>query len=127
LHHGLWGNQQLVPSEYVAMCGRPSSYNPHFPFSLEFEVNQDGHVANAPRDAYWKSGAGGFSIYVVPSLDLVFYKLGGNDAAYEGALTRLPQPDGYKGSRNNWKATKHIPEAGVPALLELVSAAAVGK
>jgi hypothetical protein len=90
-------------------------------------VNQDGHVPNAPRDAYWKSGAGGFGIYIVPSLDLVIYKLGGNDAAYNEALTRLPQPEGYDGSRNNWKATRQIPESGVPGVLELVSAAAVGK
>jgi len=27
---GKWGNQQLVPADYVAMCGRPSPYNPHF-------------------------------------------------------------------------------------------------
>jgi hypothetical protein len=57
----------------------------------------------------------------------VFYKLGGNDGAYDEALTRLPQPQGYDGSRNNWKATKRIPEAGVPGVLELVSAAVVGK
>ena len=39
--------------------------------------NADGHVAGAPKDAFWKSGAGGFCLYVVPSLDLVIYKLGG--------------------------------------------------
>jgi len=124
LHHGLWGSRQLVPAEYVAMCSRPSPYNPHYPFSLEFEVNQDGHVAGAPRDSYWKSGAGGFGIYIVPSLDLVFYKLGGNDAAYNPALTRLSQPESYSHSRENWKPTRHIPEVGVPAVLEMVSAAA---
>jgi hypothetical protein len=31
-------------------------------------------VAGAPRDALWKSGAGGYSLYVVPSLDLVIPK-----------------------------------------------------
>ena len=25
-----------------------------------------GHVLGAPRDAFWKSGAGGFSLYVAP-------------------------------------------------------------
>ena len=96
-----------------------------YPFSLMFEVNQDLHVPHAPKDAYWKTGAGGFSIYIVPSLDLVIYKLGGNDRAYDGALTRLPQPQGYDGSRDNWKATRHIPEVGVNAVLEMVSAAVV--
>jgi CubicO group peptidase (beta-lactamase class C family) len=122
LHQGKWEKQQLVPADYVAMCSRPSPYNPHYPFSLEFEVNQDGHVPGAPRDAYWKTGAGGFSIYIVPSLDLVIYKLGGEDKAYDGALTRLPQPETHDDSRTNWKPTKRIPESGVPAVLELVSA-----
>lgn len=94
---------------------------------LDERVVMLGHVPNAPRDAYWKSGAGGFGIYIVPSLDLVIYKLGGNDAAYSEALTRLPQPEGYDGSRTNWKATKQIPEAGVPGVLELVSSAVVAK
>jgi hypothetical protein len=88
-----------------------------------FEVNQDGHVAKAPKDAYWKSGAGGFAIYVVPSLDLVIYKLGGSDAAYAGALTQLPQPKETDTSRAEWKAPRSIEGAGVPGVLEMVSAA----
>jgi hypothetical protein len=47
---------------------------------LMFEVNADGHVFGAPKDAYSKSGAGGSAIYVVPSLDLVLYKMSGSDA-----------------------------------------------
>ena len=74
-------DQQLVPAEYVALCSRPSPYNPHYPFSLQFEVNADGHVAGAPRDAFWKSGAGGFGIYVIPSLDLVIYKMAGTNGS----------------------------------------------
>ena len=38
LHQGKWGDQQLVPAEYVAMCGRPSPYNPHSPMGLMFEA-----------------------------------------------------------------------------------------
>ena len=69
---------------------KPSPYNPHTPFSLQFEHNADGHVAGAPRDAFYKSGAGGFGIFVVPSLDLVIYKLGGKDDQYDPALTGIP-------------------------------------
>jgi CubicO group peptidase (beta-lactamase class C family) len=126
LHDGKWQGKQLVPADYVAMCSRPSTYNPHYPYSLMFEVNQDGHVAGAPRDAYWKSGAGGFAIYVVPSLDLVIYKMGGNDGAYLGSLTQLPQPKENDASRADWKAPRPIPGAGVPAILEMVSAAVTG-
>jgi CubicO group peptidase (beta-lactamase class C family) len=90
LHNGKWGNQQLVPADYVAMCGRPSPYNPHSPMGFMFEVNADGHVFGAPRDAYFKSGAGGSGIYIVPSLDLVLYKMAGSDAQFNPDLTGLP-------------------------------------
>ena len=46
-------------------------------WSLQFENNSDSHVVGAPTDAFWKSGAGGFCLYVIPSLDMVIYKLGG--------------------------------------------------
>ena len=42
-----------------------------------FEQNSEGHVIGAPRDAFWKSGAGGFALIIVPSLDLVISKMGG--------------------------------------------------
>ena len=101
-HQGKWNNQQLVPADYIALCQKTLPYNPHTPFSLQFEQNSDGHVLGAPRDAFWKSGSGGFCIFVVPSLDLVIYKLGGKDAQYDHALTGLPQP-GQKHDRDNWQ------------------------
>jgi CubicO group peptidase (beta-lactamase class C family) len=131
LHHGKWGDAQLVPEEYIALCNQPSPYNPHCPFSLQFEHNSDGHVAGAPRDAFYKSGAGGFGIFVVPSLDLVIYKLGGNDRQYDPALTGIPQPFEYDGSRDNWKPIARTPfnegslggDDGLRRVLEMVSAA----
>ena len=123
LHNGNWNSKELVPADYVAMCSRPSPYNPHYPYSLMFEVNQDAHVEKAPKDAYWKSGAGGYAVHVVPSLDLVIYKLGGSDAAYAGALTQLPQPKKTDNSRADRKASRSIPGAGVPGILQMVSAA----
>ncbi len=131
LHRGRWGNKQLVPADYVAQCGRPSPYNPHCPFSLMFENNSDGHVAGAPRDAFYKSGAGGFGILIVPSLDLVIYKLGGNDSQYAPELTGLPQTFAYDGSRDNWHPLPRTPfnegsmggDDGLRRVLEMVSAA----
>jgi CubicO group peptidase (beta-lactamase class C family) len=90
LHKGKWGSTQIVPAEYVAMCGKPSPYNPHSPMGLMFEQNADGHVFGAPRDAFFKSGAGGSGIYIVPSLDLVLYKMAGSDAQFNPDLTGLP-------------------------------------
>jgi len=103
LHGGRWGRQQLVPADYVDLCGKPSPYQKHAPFSLMFEVNADGHVAGAPRDTFFKSGAGGFGIVIIPSLDLVIYKMAGNDQQYNPALTGIPQNYAYDGSRDRWK------------------------
>lgn len=100
--NGKWKDQQLVPADYIKKCQTASPYNPHTPFSLQFEHNADGHIAGAPRDAFFKSGAGGFCLYVVPSLDLVIYKLGGKDNQYDPSLTRIPQPEPSH-ERDNWQ------------------------
>jgi CubicO group peptidase (beta-lactamase class C family) len=131
LHQGKWSGKQLVPADYVALCGQPSPFNPHTPFSLMFENNSDGHVAGAPRDAFYKSGAGGFGIFIVPSLDLVIYKLGGNDSQYDPALTGLPQPTSTDLSREDWHPIPKSPfnegslggDDGLRRVLEMVSAA----
>jgi hypothetical protein len=92
-HGGKWGDKQLVPADYVALCNKPSPHNPHCPYTLMFEQNSDGHVIGAPRDAFWKSGAGGFALINVPSLGLVIYKMGGNNGQYDPTLTDVPQPE----------------------------------
>ena len=133
LHEGRWANRQLVPAEYVALCNQPSKYNPHTPFTLQFEQNSDGHVAGAPRDAFYKSGAGGFGIFVVPSLDVVIYKMGGKDNQYDPALTGIPQAFKYDGSRDNWQPIPRSPfnegslggDDGLRKVLEMVTAAVV--
>ena len=130
LHAGKWAERQLVPADYIAKCHEASPDNPHTPFSLQFEHNADGHVIAAPRDAFYKSGAGGFGIFVVPSLDVVIYKLGGNNGQYDPALTGLPQPTPDT-SRDDWKPIPRTPfnegslggDDGLRRVLELVSAA----
>lgn len=103
LHKGKWNDKQLVPAEYVEACGAASHYQKHAPFSLMFEVNFEGHVAGAPRDAFFKSGAGGFGICVIPSLDLVIYKMAGDAPQYDPARTGIPQSDRENGARDHWK------------------------
>lgn len=103
LHQGRWAKQQILPAEFARHCGRLSPYNPHYSHSFNFNVNEDGHVEGVPKDAFWKGGSGGYAIYVVPSLDLVVYKMGGNEGQYDPALTRLPVRYSYDGSRAHWK------------------------
>jgi len=131
LQKGKWGNKQLVPADYVALCAKPSKYNAHSPFGLMFESNAGGHVAGAPRDAYFKSGAGGSAIYVVPSLDLVIYKMAGSNAQFDPALTRIEPNYTVDHSRDAWKPVPHTQfddgpiggDDGVRRLLEMVVAA----
>jgi CubicO group peptidase (beta-lactamase class C family) len=130
LQRGQWAGRQLVPADYVSMCNRMSPHNPHCPFTLQFEQNSDGHVVGAPRDAFWKSGAGGFAICIVPSLNLVIYKMGGNNGQYDPTLTGLPQPEPDH-SRDDWKPIPRTPfnegslggDDGIRRVLEMVCAA----
>ena len=130
LHQGRWRVKQLVPADYIEQCHQMSPHNPHSPYSLMFEHNADGHVAGAPRDAFWKSGAGGFALMIVPSLDLVIYKMGGNNGQYEPALTGIPQPEPDH-SRDDWKPIPRTPfqegslagDDGIRRVLEMVCAA----
>ena len=130
LHDGRWGKVNLVPADYIALCHQPSPWNSHTPFSLQFEHNADGHVAGAPHDAFYKSGAGGFGIFIVPSLDLVIYKMGGGNNQYDPSLTGLPQPNPDT-SRDAWTPIPHSPfnegslggDDGLRRVLEMISAA----
>ncbi len=103
LNQGRWGKQQLIPAEFAKMCGRMVKYNPHYHHSFNFNVNENSNLEGVPTDAFWKAGAGGHSIYIVPSLKLVVFKLGGNDGQYDPKLTRLPVKYSYDGSRDHWK------------------------
>ena len=69
---------------------------------------------------FWKSGAGGFALIIVPSLDLVIYKMGGNNGQYEPTLTDVPQPllrefregrEGGEGSNKNSSSTPSQPSS----------------
>lgn len=123
LHQGKWGSKQIVPADFVAKCGRLSPYNPHYSHSFNFNVNEDGHVANAPKDAYWKGGSGGYCMYVIPSLDMVIYKMGGTEGQYNPALTRLPVRYKYDGSRDGWKADPAKAADATNRTLQMVIAA----
>ncbi len=124
LRHGKWAGRQLVPAAYVRHCGRRSPYNPHYPYSLQFNVNEDGHLAGVPRDAFWKSGSGGHCLAVIPSLDLVIWKLGGRDEQYDAKNTGLPETGPpYDGSREGFKPAVDA-EAAVERTLQMVVAAA---
>ena len=130
---GKWEGKQLIPESYIKLCQQSSPYNPHSPFVLQFENNADGHVLAAPTDAFFKSGAGGFGLFVIPSLDLVIYKLGGKDGQYDPAMTGLPQPAFTDHSRADWQPIPRTAfndgsasgDDGLRRVLELISCAVI--
>ncbi|MCI0423580.1 MAG: beta-lactamase family protein [Acidobacteria bacterium] len=107
LRKGSWKGRQIVPQDFIEKCARSSPYNPHFAYSLQFNVSDTGQFPDLPRDLFWKSGSGGHCIYVVPSLDLVVYKMGGRDAQWDPANTGVPplreSVFRYDGSRDGWR------------------------
>lgn len=125
LNEGAWDGRQLVPADYVRKASTPSPYNPHYDFSLQFHVNGRGYWDDVPRDAFWKPGSGGYCIYVVPSLDLVVFKMGGRDSQYSEANTGLPPSPGftYDGSREGWQAVQQPGVDPYRRTLQLVLAA----
>jgi len=92
LHNGNWNGKQLVPEDYIRAASTASPYNPHFPYSLQFNVNTSREIPELPKDAFWKIGSGGHCLYVVPSLDLVVWKMGGRDSQYSIRDSGLPEP-----------------------------------
>jgi hypothetical protein len=91
-------------------------------------------VAGAPRDTFFKSGAGGFGLYMIPSLDMVIYKMSSvSDETYNPAATGLPQTYQYDASRDHWKPHPFNQfvdgpvegDTGVRRTLEMVVAAVV--
>lgn len=125
LHEGKWKDRQIVPADFVRHCGRMSPYNPHYPYSLQFDVNTDGHIPEYPRDAFWKSGSGAHMLYVVPSLDLVVWKLAGRDGQYSERDTGVPLKAEIAGgaeSRRNWKPTLNEREGQRLVLQKVIEA-----
>ena len=45
-------------------------------YGLLFWTNTDGHIPDAPRDAYWAAGQGTSFILVIPSQDIVAARAG---------------------------------------------------
>jgi len=125
---GRWRDRQLIPADYLKLCQQALPYNPHFPFSLQFEHNQAGQILGAPRDAFYKTGANGFCLYIVPSLDLVIYKLGGKDGQWNPDLTRIPQPPedfGVHTSPGPTPKNGSYETYSIPRILELVCGATI--
>jgi len=86
LHKGTWRGKQLIERKWVEevlkyagtpLPDRPEG-NPQPASGLGWWTNFDGVWAKVPRDAFAGAGAGNQILLVVPSLDLIVVRNGGN-------------------------------------------------
>jgi len=124
LRDGRWGRRQIVPAAYVRHCRSRSPFNPHYPYSLQLQLNL-GDLSGVPADAVWKSGSGGHCFFVIPSLDLVAFKLGGRDGQYNPADTGLPAAPSTSETVPDWKPSLSA-EAAERETLRLLASAVRG-
>ncbi len=98
LHHGRWGEQQVIPQWFVEQSGQPTSHvtTPEMRWQLNPQVFSHGwelperHIpssgrsgAGIPADARSKPGSGGQLLAFVPSLDLVIARQTGSSGNWE--------------------------------------------
>lgn len=107
LQGGNWNGKQVVPADYVRQATHRSTYNPHYPYSFQFNINDTDETAGIPTDAFWKSGSGDHFLFVVPSQNLVVWILGGRDSQYSPNNTGLethPAAKTAEEDRSGWKS-----------------------
>jgi len=97
LRQGEWEGARLLDAEWVKKvtsdAGTPEPFRgagegPCPKAGLAWWVNADGILSRLPRDAFMGAGAGNQVLIVVPSLDLVAVRFGGNldPASFWGGL-----------------------------------------
>lgn len=70
LHHGVWGDQRILPASWIAESVTPCALNPRY--GLFWWLNSDGSYKEAaPKDSFFAIGAGGNVTWVDPAHDLV--------------------------------------------------------
>ena len=123
LHEGRCGKLHVVPADYVHKATTPTPYNVHYSaYSLQFQLNSADQTAAVPRDGFWMQGAGGHALAVVPSLDLVVWKMGGRGDQFEEKNTGLPELSPTADSRSGWKPTLDEGDAAKRSLEMVVAA-----
>jgi CubicO group peptidase (beta-lactamase class C family) len=96
LREGMWNGERILSSEFVEQVHTPPTQNsglaqppaeaPRYPnaphdYGVLWWTNTSHQMANVPADTYWAWGLGESLIVVIPSLDLVIARNGGQSPA----------------------------------------------
>ena len=110
LRKGMWRTDRVLSAEFVTQVQTPRPENADlelpeeadFPGALDdygvlWWTNKSGQMANVPIDTYWAWGLGEALIVVIPSLDLVIARNGGQADAGSSAGARVWNDDNWNG------------------------------
>ena len=89
LQDGVWNGQRILPEGYAKFVSTPApawAADGHPVYGGLFWLNTEGTFP-VPRDAYYMSGAGGQTVLVIPSHDLVVTRLGHFKGATAGGVS----------------------------------------
>jgi CubicO group peptidase (beta-lactamase class C family) len=104
LREGVWNGERILSSEFVEQVHTPPPQNaglaqppaeaPRYPnaprdYGVLWWTNTAKQMANVPEDAYWAWGLGESLIVVIPSLDLVIARNGGQAPGTEANGVRV--------------------------------------
>jgi CubicO group peptidase (beta-lactamase class C family) len=111
LNKGDWNGQRVLSEEFVERVHTPLPENASltldqpalFPGALTdygvlWWTNKSGQMANVPTDAYWAWGLGEALIVVIPSLDLVIVRNGGQSPSASSPGSRAWNDDNWDGN-----------------------------
>src|SRR4030095_14711977 len=112
LRKGMWKDQRVLSEAFVQQVHTPLPENAglqlnqppgfNFPGALTdygvlWWTNKSGQMANVPTDAYWAWGLGEALIVVIPSLDLVIVRNGGQSPSNSSPGVRAWNDDKWDG------------------------------
>ena len=111
LRKGMWKEERVLEESFVTQVQTPLPENaglalPNsagFPHAVDdygvlWWTNKSGQLANVPTDAYWAWGLGEALIVVIPSLDLVIARNGGQSPSAVSPGARTWNDDNWDGN-----------------------------
>jgi len=78
LNDGLWEGERILPAGWVEYTYTPAKASENG-YGAFFWLNQDGEMADVPKNTYSCQGFQGQRVFILPSQNLVVVRMGLND------------------------------------------------